>query len=117
MIHLPKSLEPLTTKQFCDRVPAGTGGNFSENRDGLIRRAIGLLEGTLGRSISLRGGLKMRPLRARVRPYVSATQGSIWAVYGPGDHIVPERWIEAYLSSVRDAASRFTALDLRARRM
>ena len=90
--------EPLTTKQFAIMFQRALEGIFRKSR-WPIRRAIGLLGGgTFGALYQFRGGIRDEVVAARPTLREQGPKAPIWAVYGPGDHVVPERWIEAYLS-------------------
>ena len=89
--------EPLTTTQFAIMFQRALEGIFSKSQ-WPIRKAIGLAGGgAFGALYQFKGVLRDEVKSSRQTLRQAGPLAPLWAIYGPGDHIVPEHWIEAYL--------------------
>ena len=89
--------EPLTTKQFAIMFQRALEGIFRKSR-WPIRKMIGLAGGgAFAMLYQLRGTIRDEVVASRPTLREAGPQAPVWAIYGPGDYVVPERWIEAYL--------------------
>ena len=89
--------EPLSAKEFGIMFQRALEGIFRKSR-WPIRKAIGLVVGaSFGVLYRFKGRLRDEVMAARPTHRERGPLAPIWAIYGPGDDIVPERWIEAFL--------------------
>ena len=89
--------DPLSPQYFASMFQRALEGIYQKSR-WPIRKAIGLAGGALfGAVYHTKSAVRDEVMAARPTFRSHSPQAPIWAVYGPGDTIVPMDWIEAFL--------------------
>lgn len=89
--------EPLTTKQFAIMFQRALEGIFRKS-GWPLRKLIGVVGGgAFGALYKLKGGIRDEVMASRPTLREQGPLAPLWAIYGPQDHVVPEKWIEGFL--------------------